>query len=239
MKSLRTMKIHTIRILAAALFLAAAWPAMAAPVRVMMLGDSLTLQGEGRIPLRDRLVAEGYEVEFVGSEGADPYKHEGHGGYTIGPDQSKPGSLFDNVEKWIPAARPDVIFLLVGNNDFNGKAGVDPAGAPERLRALLEKIATLAPKAEIIVSTGLKIAFVEDYAGALNRKIPGIVEDLGKKGLHVHLADLNTEVDLVKGAPPYKGPDSDYSDGTHLNAAGGKKLADARYAHLVPFLKKP
>ena len=208
------------------------------PVRIMLLGDSLTAQGEGRWPLHARLTKEGFAFEFVGSQGEPPLRHEGHNGFTIGPDQSKPGNLSDNVETWIREARPDVIFLLVGNNDFNGKPGVDPAGAPERLTALLEKITTLAPSAEVIVSTGLKIAFVEDYAGALNRRIPEIVASLQKKGLRVHLADLNTEVNLVKGAPPYKGPDGDYADGTHMNRSGGRKVADVRYAHLVPFLRK-
>jgi hypothetical protein len=210
----------------------------AAGTRVMLLGDSLTAQGEGRRPLYDRLTAEGWDFEFVGSQGAAPLLHEGHGGFTIGPDQSRPGNLFDNVDDWITAARPDVIFLLVGNNDFNGKPGVNPVGAPERLAALLEKIAAAAPQAEVIVSTGLKIAFVDDYAGALNREIPGIVKTLRARELKVHLADLNAEVDLVRGAPPFNGPDSDYSDGTHLNAAGGKKLADVRFSHLVPFLQK-
>lgn len=209
-----------------------------AGTRIMLLGDSLTAQGEGRRPLYDRLTAEGWDFEFVGSQGAAPLLHEGHGGFTIGPDQSQPGNLSDNVVGWIASARPDVIFLLVGNNDFNGKPGVDPSDAPARLAALLEKIATAAPQAEVIVSTGLKIAFVDDYAGALNREIPGIMKSLGARGLKVHLADLNAEVDLVRGAPPFNGPDSDYSDGTHLNPAGGKKLADVRFSHLVPFLQK-
>lgn len=229
------------RILTSAL-LAAGLVLLAQPTqagtRILLLGDSLTAQGEGRLPLYERLRAEGWDVEFVGSQGEAPHRHEGHGGFTIGPDQSQPGNLSDNVERWIREARPDVIFLLVGNNDFNGKPGVDPAGAPGRLTALLEKITTAAPEAEVIVSTGLKIAFVADYAGALNRTIPGIVEAMTKKGRKVHLADLNTEVDLIKGTPPYNGPDSDYSDGTHLNARGGKKLADTRFAHLLPFLQK-
>jgi lysophospholipase L1-like esterase len=208
------------------------------PTKIMLLGDSLTAQGEGRWPLHERLAKEGYSFEFVGSMGEAPLRHEGHNGFTIGPDQSQPGNLSDNVETWIRAARPDVIFLLVGNNDFNGKPGVDPAGAPERLTALLEKITSLAPDAEVIVSTGLKIAIAEDYAGALNRRIPGIVSHLKEKGLRVHLADLNTEVSLIKGAPPFNGPDGDYADGTHMNKSGGQKVADARYVHLVPFLKK-
>lgn len=208
------------------------------PTRIMLLGDSLTAQGEGRWPLRDRLATEGYSFEFVGSMGEAPLCHEGHNGFTIGPDQSLPGNLADNVETWIRAAQPDVIFLLVGNNDFNGKPGVDPAGAPERLSALVENITSIAPKAEVIVSTGLKIATVEDYAGALNRRIPEIVTSLQKKGLRVHLADLNVDVNLIKGAPPFNGPDGDYADGTHVNESGGRKVADARYACLVPFLRK-
>jgi len=213
--------------------------ALRAQTRIMLLGDSLTAQEESRRPLYDRLKSEGYAFEFVGSQGSAPLLHEGHGGFTIGPDQSRPGNLAANIAQWIPAARPDLILLLVGNNDFNGKPGVDPAGAPARLEALLEHIAALAPQAEIIVCTGLKIAFIDDYEGPLNRQIPGIVEKLRTEGRKVHLADLNAEVVLAKGAPPYNGPDSDYIDGTHLNARGGAKLADARYAHLVPFLKKP
>lgn len=212
--------------------------AAAPATRILLLGDSLTAQGEGRLPLARRLKEEGYAFEFVGSQGQFPFRHEGHGGFTIGPDQSKPGNLYDRIGTWIPAAKPDVIFLLVGNNDYNGKAGVDPAGAPARLDALLKKITVLAPDAEVIVSTVLRIAAVDDYAGELNRSLPGIVENLRKEGRRVHLADLHSEVELAKGAAPFNGPDSDYVDGTHLNAAGGRKLADARYTHLLPFLHK-
>lgn len=213
--------------------------AMASPVKVMMLGDSLTAQGEGRKALYDRLMADGYAVEFVGSQGAPPFRHEGHGGYTIGPDQSAPGSLFANVDAWVPAAQPDVIMLLVGNNDYNGKPGVDPAHAPERLTALLDKITTLAPQATVVVGSVLKIAWADDYAGALNRVLPEIVKQQQAAGHKVLYADLHNEVDLKKGSPPYKGPDGDYVDGTHLNASGGKKLGDCWYAHLQPLLTKP
>lgn len=217
-------------------------PSWAEPVRVMLLGDSLTAQMEGRKALFDRLAAEGGGVEFVGSQSMGQFPgdhHEGHGGFTIGPDQSEPGNLFDNLDTWIPTARPDVIFLLVGNNDYNGKPGVDPASAPKRLATLIEKISKLAPQSTIIVGSVLKIAWVDDYAGELNRALPGIVEKQQAAGRKVVFADLHNEVELIKGEPPYNVPGGDYVDGTHLNASGGQKLADGWYAHLKPFLTNP
>ncbi|MET0262909.1 MAG: GDSL-type esterase/lipase family protein [Rariglobus sp.] len=209
----------------------------ATPVCIMQLGDSLTAQSDARKALYDQLTADGFTFEFVGSKGAAPLRHEGHSGYTIGPDDSKPGSLFANIDAWIPAAKPDIITVLVGNNDYNGKPGVDPATAPERMTAFLNRLHALAPNATILVSSVLKIAWKDDYAGALNRALPDIVKQQQAAGRRIYFVDLHTEVDLLKGERPYDKPGGDYTDGTHLNASGGKKLADGWYAHLKPLLK--
>lgn len=208
------------------------------PVRIMQLGDSLTAQSDARKFLHDQLTADGFSFEFVGSKGGAPLRHEGHGGYTIGPDDSKPGSLFSNIDQWIPAARPDIITVLVGNNDYNGKPGVEPATAPERMTAFLERLHELAPQATILVSSVLKIAWKDDYAGPLNRALPEIIKKQQAAGRSVIFVDLHTEVDLLKGERPYDKPGGDYIDGTHLNASGGQKLADGWYAHLKPLLKR-
>lgn len=217
--------------------------ASAAPVvKIMQLGDSLTAQLEARVFLAEKLNAAGYQYQFVGSQGFNQFPgdhHEGHSGFTIGPDQSQPGNLFDNVSTWITAAQPDIITLLVGNNDYNGKPGVDPATAPQRMEALLDKMALLAPQATIVVSSVLKIAWVDDYAGALNRALPDIVARQQAAGHKVVFADLNSEVNLIKGAPPFSGADGDYVDGTHLNTSGARKLADGWYTHLTPLLAVP
>lgn len=210
----------------------------APPVRIMQLGDSLTAQSEARTVLYEKLAADRFAFEFVGSNGAPPLRHEGHGGYTIGPDESKPGSLFSNLDQWIPATQPDIITVLVGNNDYNGKAGVDPATAPERMTALLDRLHTLAPKAIILVSSVLKIAWKDDYAGPLNRALPDIVKQQQASGRSVYFVDLHSEVDLIKGERPYDKPGGDYTDGTHLNESGGRKLGEAWYAHLKPLLKR-
>ena len=73
------------------------------PITIMPLGDSLTAGDDPTRPttspqsyrgyLYNSLLAAGYDVDFVGSQqneaisGGDP-DHEGHGGYTIGPDNS-------------------------------------------------------------------------------------------------------------------------------------------------------
>ncbi len=235
----------TVRCLAFALVvvLSAAGGAIAGPVvKIMQLGDSLTAQLEARMFLAEKLNAAGYNYEFVGSQGSGQFAgdhHEGHSGFTIGPDQSQPGNLFDNVSTWITAAQPNIITLLVGNNDYNHKPGVDPATAPQRMEALLDKMVLLAPDAKIVVSSVLKIAWEDNYAGALNRALPDIVARQQAAGHQVVFADLNTEVNLIKGAPPYNGADGDFGDGTHLNTSGARKLADGWYTHLSPLLAVP
>lgn len=209
------------------------------PVRIMQLGDSITARVEARQFLYEKLTAEGYAFEFVGSQGRGQFPgdhHEGHGGHTIGPDDSKPGNLFAHIDEWVPAARPDIITILVGNNDYNGKAGVNPVTAPERMTAFLDRLHALAPDAILIVASVLKIAWKDDYAGPLNRALPDIVKHQQAAGRRVYFADLHTEVDLIKGSRPYEKPGGDFADGTHLNASGAKKLADGWYPHLKPFL---
>lgn len=227
---MRTLILSLVLLLTAAL--------QAAPAtRIMQLGDSLTAQADARKFLHEKLTAAGCSFEFVGAQGDAPLRHEGHGGYTIGPDDSKPGNLFANIDRWIPAARPDIITLLVGNNDYNGKPGVNSVTAPVRMTALLDRLHELAPDATILVSTVLKIAFVDDYAGQLNRSLPEIVRQQQAAGRRVHFVDLHNEVDLIKGERPYKNPGGDYIDGTHLNESGARKLAAGWYAHLRPLLK--
>jgi hypothetical protein len=58
----------------------------------------------------------------------------------------------------------------------------------------------------------------------------------GRRPLHDRLV---AEGFAFKGAPPFNKPGGDYADGTHLNASGGKKLADGWFAHLKPSLIKP
>jgi lysophospholipase L1-like esterase len=98
----------------------AAAPTVAAPIRIMPLGDSITFgmgstTGSGyRAELWRRLVEQsGYGVDLVGSArtGTLPdIDHEGHSGWTI-------AQLSDSVDGWLAAATPDVVLLHIGTND--------------------------------------------------------------------------------------------------------------------------
>jgi hypothetical protein len=122
-----------------------------AVIRIMPLGDSITMgvaSGEPdpdymvsyRKALWDLLVADNYEVDFVGSlnNGSavfgdlDLADHEGHGGWSDDqivdgrePEQGK-------LEDWLIAERPNIILLHIGTN------GLDPS--PDNVRDILDLI---------------------------------------------------------------------------------------------------
>ena len=133
------------------LLLVATSPALAA-IKIMPLGDSITegsasgviLDDSGhwisyRKALWDRLDAEGYDVDFVGSMTAggavftDP-EHEGHPGWRDNeivdgnPLEPEAGKLID----WLQAHQPDIVLLHIGTN------GVNPS--PTDVEAILDVI---------------------------------------------------------------------------------------------------
>lgn len=94
--------------------------AAAASVRIMPLGDSITVGvGDGgnggyRGPLWAALANAGYDVDFVGSQTggtiADP-QHEGHDGWRA--DQIR-----DNIGSWLQLNPAEIILLHIGTNDI-------------------------------------------------------------------------------------------------------------------------
>lgn len=165
----------------------------AAPVRIMPLGDSLTEGGDPTKPttspqsyrgyLHTMLVEAGYKVDFVGSHqtpaiaGEDP-DNEGHGGFTIGPDDSTlctgcgPANLDAGLEGWLRASKPDVVLLMIGVNDLlpeqNAATGLLRNGVPleagDKLTALVGRIRTLAPDTTVIVASYPPTSFLVDPA---------------------------------------------------------------------------
>ncbi|MFF7052775.1 ricin-type beta-trefoil lectin domain protein [Streptomyces griseorubiginosus] len=186
-------------------------------LRLMPLGDSITWgvgssSGNGyRGFLRDQLAAEGHSPDFVGSGRngtmSDP-DNEGHSGWRI--DQIT--GIADSV---LARYRPNVVTLEIGTNDLNGNYQIPTA--PDRLRALIDRITGAAPDATVLVGTVIISTSGTEEANrpAFNARIPGIVQDAQAAGKHVRLVDMSA---LTR---------ADLADALHPNDTGYRKMADA------------
>lgn len=220
-------------------------PPVDRPLRIMPLGDSLTGGGNTgashsyRGYLEALLREAGYSFDFVGSlsglayGGSDP-DHEGHGSFTIGPDdirsrEGQPVSLYAYLEDYLQA-EPDVILLLIGINDLY--AGEISPGAPElasgRLVGLVERIqalrpgvtifvASLAPAARYDMATRPEFQAINAAARALGEADPG---------------DSVYFVDLYGRLAPGWDPALDLVDGVHFSERGARKVAQVWFEAL-------
>jgi len=200
--------------------MAAALTATAAPasaesnggVQVMPLGDSITdgftVPGGYRVNLWQRLAAGGYTADFVGSGFNGPaslgdHDHEGHSGWRI--DQ-----IDASVVGWLQTSSPRTVLLHIGTNDLT--QNFDPANAPARLSALIDKIRATAPAVELFVAQIVPAAdpSLESRVQAYNAALPGIV---AQKGSRTHLVDMHSAITTA-----------DLADGLHPNAGGYDKM---------------
>ncbi|MEV6674410.1 FG-GAP-like repeat-containing protein [Streptomyces sp. NPDC051162] len=186
---------------------------------VMPLGDSIT-EGAGssagsgyRPELWNRLTTHADSLDFVGSERKgkmpDP-DHEGHWGWKI-------HGLSANVDRWLPAANPNVVLLQIGTNDMHDNYQVDTA--PRRLGGLVDKIASLAPGMTVLVSSLITSAdsATQKRIEKFNAVIPQLVAERQGQGLHVGYVDMSAVTTR------------DLADDIHPNDNGYLKMADAFY----------
>ena len=193
----------------------AAFAGPGVPLKVMPLGDSITM-GIGsqtfssyRIDLQNRLRAAGLNVDSVGSQrngspATADLDHEGHSGWTV-------AKIAARADGWLATYQPDAVLLQVGTNDLRTDAGA--AGATARLSALISRITTDRPTAEVFVAeiTGTRNnPRQQARTNAYNEAVPGIVAG---KGTKVHLVDQST----VRGL--------DIRDARHPNDFGFAKMS--------------
>jgi lysophospholipase L1-like esterase len=192
-------------------------------VRVMPLGDSITegtqTPGGYRIGLWERLADGGYTADFVGSQFNGPaslgdHDHEGHPGWRI--DQ-----IDANVVGWLNTYQPHTVLLQIGTNDILQNYNLSTA--PDRLSALIDRITTTSPSAEVFVAqiTPLGWSDGEAAVNSFNAAIPGIVQSKVNAGKNVHLADMHSALTAA-----------DLYDGVHPTAAGYDKMAAVWYGAL-------
>lgn len=200
--------------------------AQVAPLRILPLGDSITFglgaPGGYRAPLFDVLTAQGYQVDFVGTqtsnaaEGQSEREHEGHSGWQIDQILGISESVLAEIDD------PDVVLLLIGTNDFSNNN--DTQNAIHRLENLVRTLANLSPSSHIVLSN------LTERAGPLNTQIqtqfnslvPGLVDTLSGEGMAVHFIDLYSAVPLA-----------DMPDGLHPDLNGYTKMAAAWASHIT------
>lgn len=182
------------------------------------MGDSITegsANSNYRTTLRNILTNAGYEVDYVGTYTANPgtltdREHEGHSGWRI--DQ-----LDSGVAGWFAAIEdPDFILLHIGTNDFG--QGFDTANAINRLDALILKMATLRPHANIIVTNIMERGEPQNsqIQAQFNPFVQARVTAHANAGRKVTFLDMRAAVPL-----------SDMPDNLHPNQVGSDKMANA------------
>jgi lysophospholipase L1-like esterase len=233
-------------------------------VRIMTLGDSLTAGGDPNAPSSSPQSYRGYlaaslasfagedlDLEFVGSltepvaiGAPGPLAHEGHGGFSIGPDESTlctncgPANLDAGLDAWISSAAPDAVVVLAGVNDLLPQATpaptgfvrpVDPSEAPGKLEALVDRLAELAPDAMIFVASYPPIPFLVgvDTFVALN----DAARELGEADPDDAVVYVPINEELATSFTP-----ESLSDDIHPNADGALLIADVMADAMEPWL---
>jgi lysophospholipase L1-like esterase len=172
----------------------------------MPLGDSITdgytVRGGYRIPFFERGHQEGKHFTFVGSQingpttvgnAPFPQHHEGHSAHTIydAPNAPIPRKGIANyVGDVIPRYHPDIVLLMIGTNDVDGK--VDLPNAPKRLGMLIDSIIALDAHSLIVVAqiTPTMQDPLNQSIVTYNAGIPAIVKGRADAGKHVVLVDM-------------------------------------------------
>lgn len=207
----------------AILTVAALWvtTAMADPLRIMPLGDSITVGNDNysltpggyRTRLYNRIDSELYPVDFVGANQSNPNPtqlpdadHEGWGGARI--------NVLRAVAQRDRLIGCDVVLLHAGSCDM----GYQPEFAPQGLEWLLSDLYLYYPQAEIFVAQIIPMRDPDWTAKveAFNAALPAMVARRTAQGQRVHLVDM---FDAITAA--------DLADSMHPSPAGYAKMADA------------
>lgn len=213
--------------------------AFAAPLRIMPIGDSITY-GQGwdphggyRAVLREKLVAAGYDVDYVGTQSdnqgtlaqSGDVQHEGHPGWNV----ERVASAFPDWSAAVDA--PHVILLKVGTNNCNGNHDTVMA----QLRGLLDEIKRLQPSAHVVCATiitflnGTEVGSNDAWVQEHNALVRAEVASRAQAGDRISLVDIYPVVSPTEGM----------SDDRHPNEAGYRAMADVWYSAITAAFPDP
>jgi hypothetical protein len=214
-------------------------------IRLLPLGDSITQGGRRdrpeytyRYPLYYKLLAAGYQVDFIGSlrtglhEDAvwpdrngvpfDP-DHEGHYGWST-------AEVRDRLAEWVakyPAA-PDIVLIHLGSNDYDA---INYYGAiVQPLSDIIKTLRATNPNVVILV-------------GHLNENgaTPWLIRQL-VGGMAYWMSTEESPVETVDHFDGWRAdsddPEAHTFDHAHPNPRGQVKMAKAWYEKLTPHLDR-
>lgn len=242
--------------------------AMADPIRILPLGDSITQGGRTdreeytyRLPLQRMLSEAGYDYDFIGSMNkglngdakwpdvnGKPFDmdHEGHYGW-------KTAAVRDKLAGWLakyPAA-PDIVLIHLGTNDQGAAKAATTQAADDPKKTVTDEKLERELYGEAIVKP------LSDMIGMLREKNPNVVVLVGhlnfnyvagpriRKYVEEMAKELSTEQSPVITVHHYKGwlenpgiPNTDTFDWAHPNPQGQEKMAKAWFEAMKPYLEK-
>jgi lysophospholipase L1-like esterase len=220
---------------ALALLAALAPPAAAdamppAPVKVMALGDSLTVgvgstRGGGyRAPFWERMRDAGIEVDMVGGKVDGPETFDNrHQGYAQMPLHDLSAGAFDKVRTFAP----DYVLLLAGSDEV-GTPHFSPHAFAANLDVMIDRIFTAKSDVKLLICTLPPAKFGKNQGAkrAVNELLRRTVKERSARGQAVYLVDAFAAID----------PQREMADAAHPNDAGYERIGEAFADVLLPLL---
>lgn len=226
--------------------------ALAAAIRIMPLGDSITVgsssgtlpAGDSRYyisyrkPLRYSLVpTEGYDINYVGSQtdGEEIFadvEHEGHAGWFAAGTATT--SILQEVNDFLTANPADIVLLHIGTNDIS--TGQNPSEVKNEIESILNAIDAYEQNAgkdiwvvlALIINRATGCPY-RSQTTSLNTALETMADNRRADGDKIVVVDMEAAIDNYNiGAEMY--------DCVHPSAAGYEKMADEWLQGLLAIL---
>lgn len=191
--------------------------------KIMPLGDSITASDFWRTSLLNKLTSNGYDVEFVGTQGS----HEGHGGMLV-----TNLAATDQLTGWLSSTNPDIVLMHFGTNDCWSNIGT--TAILNAYTILVEQMRANNPNMKIVVAQIIPMhpnddADYDARVVDLNSSMVSWASELSTSESPIILVDQYTGFDTS----------TDTYDGVHPNSSGSQKMCDKWYESLSTILPTP
>jgi lysophospholipase L1-like esterase len=222
------MQKSTLRLIAisVALWAYLSVPAVADPVKIMPLGDSITF-GVGstdlngyRKPLYQALTTAGYNFDFVGSLTNGDFlapHHEGHEGWHADAVDTN-SDILGQVYSWLTANPADIVLLHIGTNDIS----VGGQNANE-VSGILDEIDRFSIDTKVILALIIDRQTHSSATTQFNIDVYNMAQNRIAADDDIIIVDMEHALNYA----------TDMYDNLHPNDVGYAKMADIWYNALV------